>query len=175
MEPASTRINSVCTDGFCTQGTERSALYNEKFRPLVSQARLYAQTPHTLMRWAWQRLERRFGVLSAPVELNRPTRLRSWRRRRPHPRHVPHRSIYDALGRLLRHDRAGGVAGVATSNETDLTLGWLPYLPLSGGRPSAFNTDRRPRRCVRHATSCSPRHCLATSRAPSLLSTPSAG
>ena len=57
--------------------------------------------------------------MSAPVELNRPTRLRSWRRRRPHPRHVPHRSIYDALGRLLRHDRAGGVAGVATSNETD--------------------------------------------------------
>ena len=74
------------------------------------------------MRWAWQRLERRFGV-SAPVELNRPTRLRSWRRRRPHPRHVPHRSIYDALGRLLRHDRAGGVAGVATSNETDEFLG----------------------------------------------------
>ena len=107
MEPASTRINSVCTDGFCTQGTERSALYNEKFRPLVSQARLYAQTPHTLMRWAWQRLERRFGVLSAPVELNRPTRLRGWRRCGPHPRHVPHRSIYDALGRLLRHDRAG--------------------------------------------------------------------
>ena len=47
LEPASTWINSVCTDGFCAQGTGRSALYNEKFRPLASQARLYAQTPHT--------------------------------------------------------------------------------------------------------------------------------
>ena len=40
FEPASTCTNSVCTDGFTAQGTGRSLLYKEKFRPLASQARL---------------------------------------------------------------------------------------------------------------------------------------
>ena len=41
LEPASTWINSVCTDGLGAQGSGRSAMYNLKFRPLASHARLH--------------------------------------------------------------------------------------------------------------------------------------